>query len=201
MSEYTSYAAVHVNDLKMVCNELSSNNITSVLLSDFDHPLYDSEYPKEKWNSLSYKNQWLIFMAKKSDCNRFKFLPLSIYLMVDEGQDRWSLGLYKNGEKKEFLFSDTPWGDVCAPNPNDDWRRIENANNISELDLIFMEDLFQIEHTKFADYLKMGSNMVWKFLEVAGLPAMEMLCDWGFHYPEEGKNRCLLWNEYEKITD
>ena len=51
MSEYTSYSVVHVNDLKMVCNELSNNNITSVLLPDFDHPLYDSEHPERNFSA------------------------------------------------------------------------------------------------------------------------------------------------------
>ena len=185
---------------------------------------------EERWDSLKNKDQWLILMVREGDGNHFGFLPLSIYLMIDENRERWSLLLYKNGEEKEFLFSDAPWGDMCAPDPKDDWRRIENAiytciynatssrcfldgykvagctfsdtriyNNIKDTDLKFMEDLFQIEHSQFAQYLKMGPNMVWKFLESVGLPAMDMLCDYMFHYPEESNNRCMLWNEYNKI--
>jgi hypothetical protein len=201
MSEYTSYAVVHVDDLMLVRNELSRNNITSVFLLGFNHPLYHLENSEKKWKSLSFRNQWVILMAKGCDCNSFNYLPTSIYLMIDENMERWSLRLHKNGEKKEYLFSDTPWGDMCALDPKDDWERIENANTIGDADLKFMEELFKVEHSEFAQYLKMGPNIVWNFLEIVGLPAIEMLSDWGFSFPEEGNNRCMLWDEYNNLVD
>lgn len=201
MSEYTSYAAVHVDNLKIICGELTNNNITSVLLADHDHPLYKSNNPEVEWDSLPYKNKWLILMTADENSNDLGFLPLSINLTIDENRDRWSLDLYKKGEKVEFLFSDTPWGDMCAPDPKDDLERIKRAKNISDADLTLMEELFQIERENFLGYLKMGDGMVWDFLKIVGLPASEMECYWDFYYPKEGNGRCILWNEYFKIVD
>ena len=201
MSEYTSYTAVHVDNLEIVYDKLRRSSITSVLLPSDDHPLYLSNSPKEEWSLLPYNNKWLILMTEDGNSHDFDFLPLSINIVVDELSDRWFLGIYKKGVSVEFMFSDTPWGDVCAPDPQDDWDRIEKAKNISDSDLDFMEQTFQIKREKFVEYLRMGDGMVWAFLKTVGLPAAEMLCDWSFYFPEQGNGRCLLWNEYFKMVD
>jgi hypothetical protein len=202
MSEYTMYSIINTDDILKTCENLTELGITSVLLPDFHHPLYKFDNVNKlaaRWKDLSYKDQWLIFMSDKKPCREIDLFDKSVYLMIDEDPNRWFLGMYTLKDTCEYLFSDKPWGDMCDSDPQNDLDRIERSKSINKTEIKFMEDFYQLPHSEFANFLRMGK--AYNFLESVGIPAIEMLCDWLFYYPKECEGRCILWKEYGKFVD
>ncbi|MDP5209776.1 hypothetical protein [Microbulbifer sp. 2205BS26-8] len=198
MSEYT---AIHTENIDALRDELNNLGWTSFLLSDFAHPLAKSDDIVNQWQDLSHQQKWLILVTKQAcDITLLENITHSIDLMIHERPELWRISFSTNGNTYTLLFSDKPWGDLCAVDPNDDWQSIERANNISEDDLQMMEDVFQLKRQTFQDFLKMGRSMVWQFLEATGLPALEMFCDYSCYHPAAGEGRCMLWDEYTQLA-
>ncbi len=201
MSEYTVYTAIHTDNIGALRAELDKLGATSILLSDPAHPLAKSDDIVNRWQDLPHQQRWLILVTKKAcDTGLLENITHSIDLMIHEHSDLWWISFNTNGNKYTLLFSDKPWGDLCAVDPNDDWQSIERASNISEGDLQMMEDVFQLKRQTFQGFLKMGQGMVWQFLEATGLPALEMFCDYSCYHPAVGESRCMLWDEYTQLA-
>lgn len=196
MSEYTNYIILKVEDLGATKEKFDSREITSVLEVGPGHPLGSERGDiLEKYSQLEDKYKWLILLAQDTVISEIDFLSEYIELLIDEDMRRWRIDFSKDGKRLELLFSDQPWGDYSDIDPEKDLARIEKAKNLTEDDLVFIEEVLKVPRTEFREYLAMGTDNVFDFCSATNLPMMEMLTPNAITLGPQHQNRCTLWTE------